>query len=84
MSSAASVLPCHRMVASSFGLHGRRGVHVLASLFRRNCPFAILAAGIIAVGLALRLSMAWQDLEAHRMPEGERRQLRLQSALLCS
>jgi len=51
------------MVESSLGLQGRRGAGVPASIFRGNRPIAILAAAIVSIGLALRLSIAWQDLE---------------------
>lgn len=48
------------MVDSSLG---RRGVRRLASVFTENRPIGILAVAIVSVGLALRLSIAWQDLE---------------------
>jgi len=51
------------MVDVSSGLHRRGGVQVLASVLTRNWPFAIAAAAVIAVGLALRLSIAWQNPE---------------------
>jgi len=51
------------MVDSAFGLQRRRGVGVLASVFTGDRPIAILALGIVSIGLALRLSIAWQELE---------------------
>lgn len=51
------------MIDTSPGIHLRHGFHALASVFARNRPFSILVVAIIAAGLALRLAIAWQDLE---------------------
>lgn len=51
------------MVEGGVGLQRQRPAALLASLFAGDRPIAILALAVVLIGLALRLSIAWQDLE---------------------